>query len=63
MLQTNVGNLDRLFRLVVGAALLVWFFLDQGSGFWHYAKLIGLVAIGTALLRTCPLYTLLGLRS
>ena len=63
MLQVNIGNFDRVLRVVVGAALLVWFFFDQGSGFWHYAKLIGLVAIGTALLRTCPLYTLLGLRS
>ena len=63
MLQVNIGNFDRVLRVVVGAALLVWFFFDQSSGFWHYAKLIGLVAIGTALLRTCPLYTLLGLRS
>ncbi len=63
MLKTNVGNLDRILRLVVGAALLLWFFMDQGTGFWHYAKLIGLVAIGTALLRTCPLYTVLGLKT
>ena len=48
MLKTNVGNLDRILRLVVGAGLLLWFFMDQGTGFWHYAKLIGLVAIATA---------------
>ncbi len=63
MLQTNVGTLDRMFRLLVGLGLLLWFFLDQGTGFWHYAKLIGLVAIGTALLRTCPLYTVLSLKT
>ena len=45
MLQTNIGTLDRSFRLVIGLGLLLWFFLDQGTGFWHYAKLIGLVAI------------------
>ncbi|MFC3180308.1 YgaP family membrane protein [Cypionkella sinensis] len=63
MLQTNIGTLDRSFRLVIGLGLLLWFFLDQGTGFWHYAKLIGLVAIATAALRTCPLYTVLGLRT
>jgi hypothetical protein len=61
MLKTNVGNIDRVLRLVVGAALLVWFFMDQGSGFWHYAKLIGIVPILTALAGSCPAYTLLGL--
>ncbi len=63
MLKTNVGNLDRMLRLALGVGLLVWFFVDQTTGFWHYAKLIGLVAIGTALLRTCPLYTVLGLKT
>lgn len=63
MLQTNVGTLDRMFRLLVGLGLLLWFFLDHGTGFWHYAKLIGLVAIGTAVLRTCPLYSVLGLKT
>ncbi|MFM7445806.1 MAG: DUF2892 domain-containing protein [Tabrizicola sp.] len=47
--------------MVVGVALLVWFFMDQGSGFWHYAKLIGVVPILTALVGSCPLYTILGL--
>jgi hypothetical protein len=42
-------------------ALLVWFFLEQGSGFWHYAKLIGIVPILTALAGSCPLYTIFGL--
>lgn len=63
MLQTNVGTLDRGLRLLIGFGLLIWFFLDQGTGFWHYAKLIGLVAIATAALRTCPLYTVLGLKT
>ncbi len=61
MLKTNVGNIDKVLRLVLGAALLVWFFMDQGTGFWHYAKLIGIVPILTALMGSCPLYTVLGL--
>jgi hypothetical protein len=61
MLKTNVGSTDRVLRIVVGVALLAWFFVDQGTGFWHYAKLIGIVPILTAALGSCPLYTVLGL--
>ncbi len=61
MLKTNVGNIDKVLRLVAGVALLVWFFAEQGSGFWHYAKLIGIVPILTALVGSCPLYTILGI--
>lgn len=65
MFKTNEGNLDRLLRIAVGAALLVWFFVDQGTGqgtgFWHYAKLIGVVPLLTGLVGTCPVYALFGL--
>ncbi len=61
MLKTNVGGIDRALRIALGVALLVWFFLDQGQGFWHWAKLIGIVPILTATLSTCPLYSVLGL--
>ncbi len=61
MFATNVGTVDRVLRLALGAALLVWFFFDHGQGFWHYAKLIGVVPLATALMSTCPLYSLLGL--
>jgi hypothetical protein len=60
MFKTNVGSIDRALRVIVGAALLLWFFVDQGSGFWHYAKLIGIVPILTGLFSTCPLYSILG---
>lgn len=33
MLKTNIGNIDRVLRLVIGVALLVWFFADRGTGF------------------------------
>ena len=61
MLKTNVGSADRIIRAIIGAALLVWFFVDQGSGFWHYAKLIGIVPLLTAAMGSCPLYSILGL--
>jgi hypothetical protein len=61
MLKNNVGGIDKILRIVVGLGLLVWFFVDNGTGFWHYAKLIGVVPLLTGLLGTCPLYTILGL--
>ncbi len=63
MLKTNVGGTDRTLRIVVGIALLAWFFLDQGTGFWHYAKLIGIVPLLTGLMSTCPAYSILGLNT
>lgn len=61
MFKTNVGGIDRVLRIVVGAALLLWFFVDQGGGTWHYAKLFGIVPLVTGLFGTCPLYSILGL--
>ncbi|CAN1569227.1 Protein of unknown function DUF2892 [Paracoccaceae bacterium] len=60
MFATNEGTIDRALRVAVGVALIVWFFLDQGQGFWHYAKLIGAVPILTGLIGWCPLYSILG---
>ncbi|MFM2354675.1 MAG: hypothetical protein RLZZ528_411 [Pseudomonadota bacterium] len=61
MFTTNEGTLDRALRIILGLALLVWFFVDQGSGAWHYAKLIGIVPLLTGLVGTCPIYSILGL--
>lgn len=60
MLKTNEGTIDRALRIIVGLALLAWFFMDQGTGFWHYAKLIGIVPLLTGLLGSCPVYSILG---
>jgi hypothetical protein len=61
MFKTNEGTADRAIRVLVGVALLVWFFVDQGAGFWHYAKLIGIVPLATGLIGSCPLYSVLGI--
>lgn len=63
MLKTNEGTVDRVLRVGVGAALLVWFFVDQSGGFWHYAKLIGIVPLVTGLVGNCPAYSLLGIKT
>lgn len=61
MFKTNEGTVDRALRILVGLALLAWFFMDQGTGFWHYAKLIGIVPLATGLLGSCPIYSIFGI--
>jgi hypothetical protein len=47
----------------VGIGLLLWFFMGQGEGFWHYAKLIGVVPLATGLMGSCPVYSILGINT
>ena len=62
MFTANVGTPDRIARIVLGVALLIWFFMDSGTGAFHWLKAVfGLVALGTAVLNFCPLYTVLGI--
>lgn len=63
MFKTNVGTIDRALRIILGLALLIWFFTDQGAGVWHYAKLIGIVPLVTGLFSSCPLYSILGINT
>jgi hypothetical protein len=59
MFATNVGSLDRLLRIVAGAALIVAT-LAGLIGVWGW---VGVVPLATGLLRTCPVYSLLGLNT
>lgn len=63
MFKTNVGGIDRMLRIAVGAALLAAFFLMPGSGFRWVFVVLGVVALGTGLMKTCPLYSIFGFSS
>lgn len=63
MFKTNVGGLDRVLRIVIGLALLAAFFLLPGSGYRWVFAVLGVVALGTGLMKTCPLYSLIGMSS
>ncbi len=57
----NVGSADKIIRVGLGLALLAYAFI--GTGPYHWYGLIGFVAIGTALIGWCPLYTVLGVKT
>ncbi|SHL52423.1 Protein of unknown function [Roseovarius marisflavi] len=62
MLKKNVGTIDRALRIIVGLALLAGFFLNR-DGAYSWLYLIGIIPLVTGLLSSCPLYTILGLRT
>ncbi|SIS75962.1 Protein of unknown function [Roseivivax lentus] len=65
-MTTNVGTIDRIARGILGLVLLYLAFLSGVPAFeagllkW-IAALVGLVMLGTAAMRSCPLYTMLGM--
>ena len=65
-MNANVGPIDRIVRLALGAALLLSPLLNMPQ-FWSSQTLafasmaIGLILIGTGLFGFCPLYRVLGI--
>lgn len=63
-MRPNIGSMDRIARLVLGLVLLAYAlnlgFPDTG---WNWVGWIGVVPILTAVIRYCPAYTLVGIRT
>ncbi len=59
MFKTNVGSLDRILRVVLGAVLIALVFFGPKTP-WGW---IGIVPLVTGLFRTCPVYSLFGLNT
>ncbi len=57
--QTNIGTVDRTLRIVVGLAL-IGLAVTGTIGVWGW---IGVIPVLTGLVRICPLYSLLGVRT
>ncbi|MFY7836929.1 MAG: YgaP family membrane protein [Novosphingobium sp.] len=59
MFKLNVGGIDRALRIVLGFVLIALVFVGPKTPLgW-----IGVVPLLTGLMRTCPLYTLIGLNT
>lgn len=62
MFKKNVGTIDRALRVVLGIALLAAFFAFPDVS-WRYWTLIGVIPLATALMSSCPIYSILGVSS
>jgi Protein of unknown function (DUF2892) len=58
-MRTNVGNIDRILRIIAGVALIA-LAATHTVGAWGY---LGVIPLATALFRFCPAYALLGIRT
>ena len=57
MSRLNVGNVDRVLRIVLGLAL-IGMAVAGTVGIWGY---IGVIPLLTGLAARCPLYSVLGI--
>ncbi|WP_079204330.1 DUF2892 domain-containing protein [Pseudomonas sp. CC6-YY-74] len=58
-MQANVGTIDRSLRIAAGL-ILIGLSVSGAIGLWGW---IGVVPLATGLLRTCPAYSLLGIKT
>ncbi|MDC1286476.1 DUF2892 domain-containing protein [Gammaproteobacteria bacterium] len=63
-MKPNMGTVDRSIRAVVGIVLIALWPLGLLQGTLAIVALVvGIVILGTALLRWCPPYDLLGINT
>ena len=58
-MKANVGGIDRMLRIVVGLALIVWA-AALGGPVWAW---IGIVPLATGVIKFCPVYPIFGIRT
>lgn len=61
-MKLNEGSLDRWLRVIVGAALIIAYFVTPHGGYsWLYW--LGLIPLATGLIGWCPAYSILGIKT
>ena len=58
-MTVNMGSADRIIRAIVGVVLLALVFVGPQTP-WGW---IGIIPLATALVGTCPAYSLLGIKT
>lgn len=58
-MKKNVGAIDKAIRLALAVGLLSLFFFLEGNA--RYWALVGIVPLFTAVVNSCPLYSIFGL--
>ena len=59
MFKKNIGSLDRILRIIIGA-VLIGLTLTDNIGAWGW---IGVLPLLTGLMSSCALYTVLGINT
>jgi len=54
---------DRVARVIIGLAILSLVYFLQDHGAVRYWGLVGIIPIGTAVIRYCPISQLLGINT
>ncbi len=63
-MKANVGGIDRILRLAVGAAAIVFGIMGGLVAPWNYVAMgVGGVLAATAAIGWCPPYALLGINT
>lgn len=61
VLEKNLGNIERVIRVVIGIIVLGLVYANTITGWWSFASLIfGVFQISTAFLGYCMLYDIIG---
>jgi len=65
MFKNNVGAIDRVIRVVLGVVLIAAFFMYPALGpTWKWVALVvGLILLFTAVMSSCLIYSILGMRT
>lgn len=63
-MKNNMGNTDRIIRVLIAAVIAVLFINNTITGIFAYILLaIGVIFLLTSLIGSCPLYSLLGINT
>lgn len=63
-MKQNMGNTDRIIRVLVAAVIAVLFINNSITGIFAYILLgVGAIFLLTSLVGSCPLYSLLGINT
>jgi hypothetical protein len=63
LFEKNVGQIDRIVRLVVGVVLAVVGYLYLAAPLSYVAYLLAVIMLFTGLMGTCALYSLIGINT
>ncbi len=63
-MKNNMGNTDRIIRVLIAAAIAVLFINNSIVGILAYVLLgVGAIFLLTSLVGSCPFYSLLGINT